>query len=55
MRDIAGVSIAPESGAAMNEVASGASSGSVEIKVPVSDFAAGTVSLAPAALSVTGV
>lgn len=50
-----GVSVVPEPLAAQNVVTSGAVAGSVEIKVPVSDFVANTVILAPAGLSVTEV
>ncbi|MBL4768051.1 MAG: DUF2793 domain-containing protein [Rhodobacteraceae bacterium] len=48
----AGISITPESLAAQNKVTSGTATGSLEIKVPVSDYAAGTVNLAPSGLSV---
>lgn len=50
-----GVSVRPEPAAAVQEVTSGASAGSVEIKVPVSDFATGTISLAPAAQTLSEV
>ena len=51
----AGVSVTPETLAAKQEVAAGSSAGSIEIKVPAPDFAAGTLNLASAAQDVTEV